>query len=71
MCSSDLLTNALSALDHFKDISAQIVQLSRRNSNVRSLELSLGSKPALSTACDESLHALQNALAEEESKATR
>jgi hypothetical protein len=65
------LANALTALDHFKDISGQIVQLSRRNSNVRSLELSLGAKPALSTACDESLHALQNALAEEESKATR
>jgi len=68
---SPALAAALAALDRFKDVSSQIVQLSRRNSNVRSLELSLGTKPALSTACDESLHALQTALAEEDSKATR
>ncbi len=65
------LATALATLDQFKDISGQIVQLSRRNSNVRSLELSLSTKPALSSACDESLHALQDALAQEESKATR
>jgi hypothetical protein len=65
------LATALAALDRFKEISAQIVQLSRRNSNVRSLELSLRTKPGLSSACDESLHALQDALAQEESKATR
>jgi hypothetical protein len=65
------LATALAALDQFKDISGQIVRLSRRNSNVRSLELSLRTKPALSSACDESLHALQDALAQEGSKATR
>ncbi len=62
---------AQSALDRFKDISGQIVQLSRRNSNVRSLELALGTKPALTSACDESLQALQDALGKELSTATR
>jgi hypothetical protein len=65
------LVAALSALDHFKEISSQIVTLSRRNSNVRSLELSLRAKPALTASCDDSLHALQDALTKEGSKATR
>jgi hypothetical protein len=65
------LAAALSALDQFKGISAQIVTLSRRNSNVRSLQLSLRTKPALVAACDDNLRALQDALAKEGSKATR
>jgi hypothetical protein len=65
------LTTALVALDRFKDISRQIVALSRRNSNVRSLELSLRTKPALTAACDQSLRALQDLLATEDIKATR
>ncbi len=65
------LTVALSALERFKDLSHQIVALSRRNSNVRSLELSLQNKPALTAACDQSLRALQDVLATEDIKATR
>jgi len=65
------LTTALSALDRFQDISRQIVALSRRNSNVRSLELSLRTKPALTAACDQSLRALQDLLAKEDIGATR
>jgi hypothetical protein len=65
------LAAALSALDRFKDISGQIVALSRRNTNVRSLELSLRTKPALTAACDGSLRALQDLLAREDVKATR
>ncbi len=65
------LTVALSALERFKDISRQIVALSRRNSNVRSLELSLQTKPALTTACDQNLRALQDLLGKEGIKATR
>ena len=65
------LAAALSALDQFKGISTQIVALSRRNTNVRSLELSLRTAPALVTACDDALRALQDALAKEGSKATR
>jgi len=65
------LTTALSALERFKDLSHQIVALSRRNSNVRSLELSLQTKPALTAACDQNLRALQDLLAKEDIKATR
>jgi hypothetical protein len=65
------LSIALSALDRFKDFSRQIVALSRRNTNVRSLKLSLQTKPALTAACDESLRALQDLLTKEDIKATR
>ena len=54
---------ASAALDQFMAVNAQIVALSRRNTNVRSLALSLTQKRPLIAACEESLHALQNALA--------
>ena len=57
------LTAATAALDRFNDVNAQIVALSRRNSNIRSLALSLGKKRALTAACEDSLRALQDALA--------
>jgi hypothetical protein len=59
------------ALERFEDISRQIVSLSRRNSNVRSLDLSLRTKPALTAACDQSLRVLQDLLAKEDIKSTR
>ena len=65
------LTAAHEGLDKLKTISDQIVALSRRNTNVLSLDLSLRKKPALALACDERLGALQVALAGEGSKATR
>jgi hypothetical protein len=58
-------------LHRFKAISDQIVTLSRRNSNVRSLDLALRARPPLSATCDNSLRAIQDALADEGSKATR
>jgi hypothetical protein len=65
------LAAAGSALDRFEGLATEIVKLSRRNSNVRSLELSLRGKPAVTAACDESLRALQDALAKEGFTATR
>jgi hypothetical protein len=65
------LALASASLARFKDLSAQIVTLSRRNSNVRSLSLSLREKPALTAACDDSLRALADALAKEGFTATR
>lgn len=65
------LAAAQTAFGEFKSLAAQIVALSRRNSNVRSLDLSLRIKPPLTAACDDSLRALQQALAGEGSKATR
>lgn len=65
------LASALAAFDRFTDISKKIVSLSRRNTNVRSLALSLTEKPPLVAACDGSLRALEDALSNEESTATR
>jgi hypothetical protein len=57
------LALATAALDRFTALNTQIVALSRRNSNVRSLALSLGQKRTLTATCEESLRALQDALA--------
>ena len=65
------LATATTALDRFQSNSREIVKLSRRNSNVRSLELSLRQKPTVIAACDESLRNLQDALAKEMSTGTR
>jgi hypothetical protein len=54
---------ALAALNQFKTVHTQIVALSRRNSNVRSLALSLGQKRTLTAACEETARGLQEALA--------
>ena len=57
------LRAATAALDKFMDLNTQIITLSRRNTNVRSLALSLDEKRKLTTSCEESLQALQAALA--------
>lgn len=57
------LAAATDALDRFMGVNTEIVALSRRNSNVRSLALSLGQKRTLTARCDETLVALQDALA--------
>ena len=62
---------ATAALDRFEATHAKIIALSRRNSNVRSEELSLGKMLTLSGACDVSLAALSDALAKRGFKATR
>jgi hypothetical protein len=54
---------ATAALNRFMNINAQVLALSRRNTNVRSLALSLQQKPGSSKACEDSLHRLQDALA--------
>jgi hypothetical protein len=66
-----LLAEARSSLDRFKTVSGQLVELSRRNTNLLALDLALRTKPALTAACDERLHALQDALAKEGPKSTR
>jgi hypothetical protein len=53
---------ATAALDRFMGVNAQITALSRRNSNVRSLALSLNEKGKLAGACEDSLRALRHAL---------
>jgi hypothetical protein len=57
------LTSATAALGRFMDVNAQVMGLSRRNTNVRSLVLSLNEKTKLTTACEDSLGALRDSLA--------
>ena len=59
----ETLDAAKGALDRFQKLSAELLALSRRNTNVKSLALSLKPKPALTAACDASLVALEQALA--------
>ena len=65
------LAAAAAALDRFNTINAEIVTLSRRNSNVRSLALSLGRKRTVTAECDDTLHALEDALSKHDFTATR
>ena len=54
---------ARAALDRFMGLNAEIIALSRRNTNVRSLALSLDQKRASVAKCEETLRALRTALA--------
>ncbi|MDF3064945.1 MAG: hypothetical protein K0R38_546 [Polyangiaceae bacterium] len=65
------LVEALASLDRFQTVSDEIVALSRRNTNVLSLDLALRDKPPLVAACTTPLEALQAALAKEGPKSTR
>jgi hypothetical protein len=57
------LAKATAALDQFMALNAEIIALSRRNTNVRSLALSLNQKTKVTSACEDSLHALRDSLA--------
>ena len=61
--SRSLIASATAALDQFMDLNAKIIALSRRNTDVSSLALSLNEKRSLVTACEEALRALQESLA--------
>lgn len=65
------LDAAKAALDNFEAQSRKLIELSRKNTNVRSLELAMKQKPAMTSACDEALAALQGALAAQGFSGTR
>ena len=65
------LDAARAALSRFLAIHGEIITLSRRNSNVRSLALSLGRKRMLTAACEEQLQAFDTALSQHAFTATR
>jgi len=65
------LAAAATALDRFDDLNGQLIALSRRNSNVRALALSMGEKRKLTARCEESLNALQDALRKRSFTGTR
>ena len=57
------VVSASTALDRFMAVNQQIISLSRRNTNVRSLALSLNQKQKVTVECENALHALRDALA--------
>lgn len=61
--SREALTGATAALDRFMAVNAEITALSRRNTNVRSLALSLSEKSQVVSACQDSLDRLRALLA--------
>jgi hypothetical protein len=65
------LAAANAALTRFLAVHGQILALSRHNSNVRSLALSLGQKRTLTAACEANLRALRDRLAKRSFSATR
>ena len=62
---------AKAALDQFVAVNQQIITLSRRNTNVRSLALSLDQKQKAIPECENVLHALRDALSKRGSSGTR
>ena len=57
------ISTASAQLDAFMSVHARILELSRLNSNVRSLALVLGRRRTLAAACEERLRTVQEALA--------
>lgn len=62
---------ARAALERFGALTRDVVRLSRRNSNVRSVAVAVRQKPALTGACDATLAELGEALARAHLGATR
>jgi len=62
---------AKAALDRFMAVNQQIISLSRRNTNVRSLALSLNEKGKVIPKCENVLHALRDALSKRGTTGTR
>jgi hypothetical protein len=65
------LESATAALDRFVSVNQQIVQLSRRNTNVRSLALTLGRKRVVAAEAEDQLRSLGEALAAHTFQGTR
>jgi hypothetical protein len=65
------LTDATTALNQLKAVNDEIVRLSRRNTNVRSLALALGQLHSLRARCEAALQTLSDNLAQHEFKATK
>ena len=65
------LDAATAALDRFMAVHSEIMGLSRRNTNVRALALTLNQKGQVTRACEDSLRALRDALAKRGFTGTR
>ena len=67
----DTVVQAKAAFADFVEVTAEVIKLSRQNSNIKSLELSLGKKRKLTAQCDEILAAFQETVHNRTFKATR
>jgi hypothetical protein len=65
------LLQAKTAFSEFMEVTAEVIKLSRQNSNIKSLELSLGKTRKVTAQCDEILAAFQEAVQGRTFKATR
>jgi hypothetical protein len=55
-----IFNNALSAFEKFMEIHKEVLRLSRANTNIKSLQLSLGQKRKVTAQCEEILKTLQD-----------
>ena len=69
--SQNPLLQAKTAFSEFMEVTAKVLRLSRINSNIKSLELSMGKKRIISAQCEEILTSLQNAVQGRPFKATK
>jgi hypothetical protein len=65
------LNSASSAFEELMKINSEVVRLSRINSNIKSLELSLGRKRKVAAQCEEALNSLQETVRSRTFKATK
>jgi hypothetical protein len=65
------LLQAEAAYGDFEELTAKVLKLSRQNTNIKSLELSLNRKRNITAQCDEILTSLQDAVQSRSFKATR
>lgn len=65
------LKSAETAYDKFMSLTAEVLRLSRLNTNIKSAELSLGKKRLISAQCQEILATLQESVQNRQLKATR
>ncbi len=65
------LNNADAAYKRFMTLTGEVLRLSRLNTNIKSVELSLGKKRLIASQCQENLASLQEAVQAQQSKATR
>jgi hypothetical protein len=69
--SRQALLLAKTAFIEFMEVTAKVIQLSRQNTNVKSLDLSLGRKHKVAAQCDAILAAFQEAVQNRTFKATK
>ncbi len=67
----ELVLQAKTTFVEFTALTAHIMELSRQNSNIKSLELSVGRKRSIAAKCDEALAALQETVQNRPFKATK